>query len=308
MSTPDHPHYGKHFRSHHEVKSMLLPSDEAVDVVVNWLLSTGITDVEHDADWINFNTTVGVANQLLDTHFNWYVSDVKHVRRLRTLEYSVPDSIAKHIWMIQPTTRFGQIRPRHETSRLKHNSAEARRLLNAILLAAAGNSSIDCSRVNAPSCLQSLYNINYSASTRSGSKIGFSSFLAEYARYSDLFMFVKTLAPHALGQNFSVIEFNGGKNNQSSTGDSGEANLDAQYIVALSSPLPVTEFSTGGLGYLVPDINQPTGSGQNEPYLAFLQNVLKLDQEDLPQVISTSYGEDEQVRHSAILDRDPSYS
>jgi tripeptidyl-peptidase-1 len=196
--------------------------------------------------------------------------------------------------MIQPTTRFGQIRANSVTSKGEPIGNDAQ--LRAYALAASN--ATDCNTVITPQCLQSLYNVGgYKPSSSSGSKIGFSSYLEEYARYEDLALFEQNIAPYAVGENFSVITYNGGLNDQDSSSDSGEANLDLQYIVGLSSPLPVTEFSTGGLGYLVPDLDQPTqADNQNEPYLAFLQNVLKLDQKDLPQVISTSYGEDEQVR------------
>ncbi|KAJ9357593.1 putative tripeptidyl-peptidase [Paecilomyces variotii] len=292
MSTPDHPNYGKHFQSHDEMKSMLLPSSEAVDAVMDWLHAAGVSDIEEDADWVNFRTTVGVANELLDAHFQWYVSDVRDVHRLRTLEYSVPDAVAQHINMIQPTTRFGHIRVEGATSRGELIGHDAQ--LRAYALAASN--ATNCNAVITPQCLKSLYNVgNYKADPASGSKVSFSSYLEEYARYSDLELFEKNIAPYAIGQNFSVITYNGGLNDQNSASDSGEANLDLQYIVGLSSPLPVTEYSTGGLGYLIPDLDEPTqADNQNEPYLAFLQNVLKRDQKDLPQVLSTSYGEDEQ--------------
>ncbi|KAL1981322.1 hypothetical protein VTN96DRAFT_2763 [Rasamsonia emersonii] len=296
MSTPGHPRYGRHFQSHDEMKRLLLPSDEAVDAVVAWLQRAGVRDIEQDADWINFRTTVGVANRLLDTQFGWYVSDETHVRRLRTLEYSVPDELAQHIYMIQPTTRFGHVRPERKNSHPKPLPGEAHRALKAARLGAGFNESLACQEIVTPSCLKNLYHIgNYSANPHSGSKVAFASYLDEYARYADLALFQGYLAPWAQGQNFSVVQFNGGRNDQNSSADSSEANLDLQYILSLSSPLPVTEYSTGGLGYLVPDINEPTAAdNQNEPYLNFLQDILKLPQKDLPQVILTSYGEDEQ--------------
>jgi tripeptidyl-peptidase-1 len=300
MSTPDHPRYGQHFQSHDDMKTMLLPSDDAIDAVVNWLQYAGVPDIEEDADWINFRTTVGVANKLLDTKFQWYTHTQRRVRRLRTLEYSVPDNVTDHIYMIQPTTRFGQIRPAHRNSHPTQIHGQARKTLQGgrfgVGSNTTGNSPGICNYAVTPTCLRQRYNVNYQPDAKSGSKVAFASFLEEYARYTDLIAFEQQLAPWALGQNFSVVEFNGGKNDQNSSSDSGEANLDLQYLLGLSSPLPVTEYSTGGLGLLVLDINQPNAaSSQNEPYLQFLQGVLKLDQKDLPQVISTSYGEDEQV-------------
>lgn len=298
MSTPGHPNYGKHFQSHDEMKKMLLPSDAAVSAVRGWLKSNGISDIQQDADWINFWTTVGVANSLLDTKFQWYVNDGDQSTVLRTLEYSVPESVARHINMVQPTTRFGG------------NRATLRRVSdkqggNGALRAAAtsGPPSIaDCYDGVNPRCLKALYKIGeYEADPKSGSKIGFASFLEQYARYSDLDLFEKNIAPYAAGQNFSVVTFNGGLNDQNSASSSGEANLDLQYIIGVSSPVPVTEFSTGGRGPLIPDLSQPNLPGNNEPYLEFLQNLLKMNQSDIPKVISVSYGEDEQVGYHLLF-------
>lgn len=285
MSTPGHPNYGKHFQSHDEMKAMLAPSDASVNAVREWLDSNGITDVQQDADWINFRTTVGVANTLLDADFKWYASYGGLVTRLRTLQYSLPESVAANINTVQPTTRFGHVHP---------NRATLHKL--PTIKSTPNFNFTSCNSLINPQCLKHLYNIgDYQADPKSGSKIAFASFLEEYARYSDLELFEENLAPYALGQNFSVVAFNGGLNDQNSTDDSGEANLDAQYVMGIASPLPVTEFSTGGRGPLVPDLTQPSLPGSNEPYLEFLQGVLKLDQADLPQVISISYGENEQV-------------
>lgn len=73
-----------------------------------------------------------------------------------------------------------------------------------------------------------------------------------------------------------------------------EANLDSQYLLGISQPIPLMEYSTAGRGPLVPDANQPTPPGENEPYLDWLQYLAGLPDSGLPQTISVSYGEDEQ--------------
>lgn len=73
-----------------------------------------------------------------------------------------------------------------------------------------------------------------------------------------------------------------------------EANLDAQYLLAISHPIPLVEYSVGGRGPLVPTANEPTPPGSNEPYLEFLLYMASLNDSALPQTISTSYGEEEQ--------------
>lgn len=74
----------------------------------------------------------------------------------------------------------------------------------------------------------------------------------------------------------------------------GEANLDVQYVLAVSHPIPILEYSTGGRGPLVPTADQPTPPGSNEPYLEFLQYILAQPDSALPQTLTTSYGEEEQ--------------
>jgi tripeptidyl-peptidase-1 len=286
ISTPSNAKYGMHYSSHDEMKRMLAPTAQTVSSVTAWLKAAGIDSVEVDSDWATFKTTVGTANKLLDTQFGWYISDEAKPRKvLRTLEYSVPEDVAQYVNLIQPTTRFASIRANHETE-LE---------IVGLQLAAVANSTVNCDATITPQCLKTLYKIDYKADAKSGSKVAFASYLEEYARYSDLALFEKNIYPEAVGQNVSVVLFNGGIDGQNSTSDSGEANLDLQYIVGTSSPLPVTEFSTGGRGPWVADLDQPDEADSgNEPYLEFLQNVLKLSQKDLPQVISTSYGENEQ--------------
>ncbi|KAF1849733.1 subtilisin-like protein [Cucurbitaria berberidis CBS 394.84] len=286
MSTPSNAKYGQHFQSHEEMKRMILPSEETSTSVSAWLKAAGIETVEQDADWVTIKTTVGVANKMLDTKFAWYISEEAKPRKvLRTLEYSVPEDVAQHINLVQPTTRFAAIRANHETERE----------IFGLQLAAVANNTVDCDKTITPQCLKALYKIDYKPDPKSGSKAAFASYLEEYARYSDLALFEKNILPEAVGQNFSVVQFHGGLNDQNSTADSGEANLDLQYMLGLAQPLPITEFSTGGRAPWVADLDQPDeADSANEPYLEFLQSVLKLSQKDLPQVISTSYGENEQ--------------
>ncbi|KAI0414151.1 hypothetical protein EKO27_g2278 [Xylaria grammica] len=283
MSTPSHPNYGQHFQDHDEMKRMLLPSQESLSSVRTWLKEAGVEDVEEDSDWLTFKTTVGVANKALDTQFSWFVSEEAKPRTvLRTLEYSVPEEIAEHINLVQPTTRFAAIRANHETGS---------QIFEIQTAAAADN----CDALITPACLKSLYNIDYTADAKSGSKVAFTSYLEEYARYNDFALFEQNYLPEAIGQNFSVVQLNGGLNDQVSADDSGEANLDAQYILGTGHPLPITEFSVGGRGPLVTDLDQPDANdNSNEPYLDFFKSVLKLPKDKLPQVISTSYGENEQ--------------
>ncbi|KAI1267058.1 subtilisin-like protein [Xylariaceae sp. FL1019] len=287
MSTPSHSNYGQHFQSHDEMKRMLMPKSESVASVYTWLQNAGVEEIKQDADWISFKTTVGAANKMLDTQFAWYVSEGADPKRiLRTLEYSVPGVVADHIALVTPTTRFAGLKADHGIG----NELESLELIGA-----AAPVTANCETRISPQCLTDLYDIDYTPNAKSGSTVAFASYLEEYARYNDLTLFQENILQADVGQNFSVVQFNGGLNDQTSDDDSGEANLDAQYIIGMSHPLPATEYSTGGRGPWIPDLDQPDEADQaNEPYLQFLQNVLKQPQHKLPHVISTSYGENEQ--------------
>lgn len=82
---------------------------------------------------------------------------------------------------------------------------------------------------------------------------------------------------------------------QTSQADASEANLDQQYVAAISFDMPVTEFITGGLGQIIPDGDTPNAAdNSNEPFLEFAMGLLAMDNSQIPNSISVSYGENEQ--------------
>lgn len=257
ISTPDHPKYGQHMEGH-EVKTMLKPTQVASDAVIAWLQDSNVTDIEDDGDWINFKTDVGTANKMMNTKFLWYKNDYKGAERLRTLKYSVPDEIAQHINMVQPTIRFGNMDPMRSTIFKEEIVSDAEMRTQFTQATSAAPIDPACNSLITPQCLFQIYNIHYGASANIGNKVGYASFLEQYARYSDLALFEENIATYAIGQNFSVISINGGLNDQTSANDSGEANLDQQYVLGVSAPVPVTEFTTAGRGYCDPSCDRMT--------------------------------------------------
>lgn len=217
ISTPGHAKYGKHM-SREQVRSYTAPSSNAVSDVTAWISQYGVKH-EVDNDWISITTTVGTANELLNTTFGWYEYEAGGGPKLRTLSYSVPDAVASHVDLIQPTTRFGQLGAKRSTifemtivdeDATAHIPAKGKQIAAAV-----------CGTTITPDCLKSLYNIKYTAKAE-GNLVAFASYLEEYARYSDLQTFETQYAPTAKGQNFSVTLVNGGLNNQASSDDSGK--------------------------------------------------------------------------------------
>lgn len=225
---------------------MLKPADESRTAVWNWLTAAGIPggNITDKGDWLQVTTPVQTVESALNNTFFWYRELSSGQRRIRALQYSVPEDVRAHINVIQPTTRFGQMSPQ----RLDSVFCLPKAALQDISLhtQTPGMNRTFCNGTTTPKCLKQMYNIHYRAPANTANKIGFASFLNESARYSDLALFEEKLAPTALGQTLSVVSTNGALDDQS-PGGSTEANLDSQYLVGVASGVPVTEYITSGL-------------------------------------------------------------
>ncbi|KAH8653369.1 tripeptidyl-peptidase [Xylariales sp. PMI_506] len=278
VSTPGSPDYGKYLDKD-EVEALFAPSDESINAVKAWLKGAGVSSISHHKSSIKFATTVSKANKLLDTNFAYF--SVHGVPKLRTLKYSVPDEVAQHIQMVHPTTYFGRVSSVHshlDTSAEGHTAA----------------ATSNCSVLVTPDCFRSAYGVgDYVPDPSSGSRVAFGSFLNESAQLADSNLYQSTYGIPP--QNFSIVLINGGVNVQGAGAIDGEADLDAQFENAVSYPLPITEFITGGSPPVIPNLVEPAGTNTNEPYLEYYQYLLNQTNADLPQVISNSYGDDEQT-------------
>lgn len=148
--------------------------------------------------------------------------------------------------MIQPTTRFAQLRPQKgsvfkaEYFRNLETGSTATSIGNAI--------SLSCNTTITPDCLRALYNVgNYTADPNVGSNFGVAGYLEQYAKYNDLDRFLNKYAKFAVSQNFTYELINGGASTQDDLSiDDFEANLDIQYAAALGYKQTITYYSTGG--------------------------------------------------------------
>ncbi|KAK0109102.1 vesicle formation at the endoplasmic reticulum [Cadophora gregata f. sp. sojae] len=279
VSTPDHPSYGQHL-THEEVRALVQPRDASTQAVLAWLKASGIpeTDIKDQGEWVNFRASVSKAEAMMGATFYYFSlnADKRHKKQIRALKYSVPETLAPHIAMVHPITRFGQLKAQRIATFTTEYYAnldsipEAPRIPNSSLNVTA------CNAIITPACLRALYNIgDYKADPAVSSQLGVCGYNNRWA-------------------NYALVNGDLATQNDTVTSDL-EANLDIQYAAALGFETNITYFSTGGRGPLVPDLDQPTqADNANEPYLEFLSYILALPDRDLPQTITTSYGEDEQ--------------
>lgn len=212
VSTPGHPQYGKHYEGH-ELRSLLSPSDEASSTTISWLQDNNITSIRDDGDYVFFRTTVATANRLLNTDFQWYENEGGE-QLLRTTKYSVPKDVAAHINFVQPTTRFGSTKrfgsrmspmaPGQVTDGQSKWISGPQSLKSA---AASATVNASCNDAITPQCLFQLYNINMAGSSAGNNKVGYTSFVGESARFTDMTTFSKVYAPFMADSNVSILMF-----------------------------------------------------------------------------------------------------
>ena len=156
MSTPGHPSYGRHMEQW-EVRRMLLPSLEASGAVLQWLTGEGVpvTNIRDDGDWIQFQVSVGEAERMLGTRFHYFSHSVEQLEIIRTLRYSVPQKIHKYIQLVQPTTRFPQIRAQYSATSHHFAIGSVKDEYNSSM----GVGEAFCNNTVTPQCLKGLYNI-----------------------------------------------------------------------------------------------------------------------------------------------------
>ena len=285
ISTPGHRDYGRHMKRD-DVRAFMRPSDQVSKTIFSWLESEHVPSdaIEDRGDWVAFTVPLAQAQSMMKTDFYNFHHLETNTTQIRTLEYSVPEEIDPFLQMIQPTTRFGQ--PKTQTS------------LPSLMPVSINIDEIseDCLTGVTPACLRQLYGLpSTKATPDSRNVLGISGYLDQYARYSDLDEFLEVYSPDSIDADFSVVSINGGQNPQNSQEGSTEASLDIQYALSMAFNANATFYTTAGRAPSVSGTGTVSTDGStNEPYLEQLHYLVGLPDEDLPAVLSTSYGEEEQ--------------
>lgn len=291
-SDPNHARYGKHL-STAEADPLVAAHPDSHEAVNSWLKYHSIypEDVTHSSgggDWVILRVTVSQAERMLNAKYNVYHHLSSSERVVRTMSYSLPRQLHRHVDVVSPTTYFSTIRSMRATHFVQSESTQVKDTSQGVSTSAAAPPS-SCNTVITLSCLRTLYNTsNYTPTATRINKLGVAGYLSEFANRADLQTFFNRYRTDAVGSNYTTVLVNGGSDNQTKPGV--EANLDIQYTTGISFPTPNTYYSTGGSPPFVPDSQTPTDT--NEPYLDWLNFILS--QSTIPQTITTSYGDDEQ--------------
>lgn len=231
VSDPENERYGQWYDKQ-DILNLVNPPPISQTAVLSWLQSQGVTVLGANGQVITIQIPVQNANALLDARFVNY--EKNGIRKIRTLSYSVPEEVAEYIDIVTPTTFFGETKafaPSFMPEGLEPTKTEKRQVPAANVTIPNVTAPRPCSTSITPACIREFYNIgNYQPDARSGSRIGFGSFLNQSARYEDTFLYEQEFGIPP--QNFTKVFVNDAINDQSLNGEFGEANLDVQNIVS----------------------------------------------------------------------------
>lgn len=311
LSNPSHPSYGQ-WLSRSELAEYNAPSFDTKRAVHGWLASHGVvaeedlsrrSSEEDDSNTLKVRVSAKKAREMLGgADFAVYEHRDTGEQRLTTSSYSLPRDVVDHVDTIFGLGYFGRGHADRAPFKVIAEDdtfidSEEVSTSNKIALSqdsadghhASGKpASCNFNSVTAD-CLRDLYKYKDYKPSGKGQYIGISGFLEEYANYDDLAKYIADERKDAAGYKFSLQTINGGLNDQSNPG--GEANLDVQTVAGSAFPINSTYFSTAGRPPFKPDTATTTNT--NEPYAEALDYLLKLS--DVPAVLSTSYGDDEQT-------------
>ncbi|PNY27653.1 Tripeptidyl-peptidase SED2 [Tolypocladium capitatum] len=293
ISDPSSWRYGKYL-TREEAKSLLLPRQEFTESVKRWLSEAGVADdrVRDGGTLIHARIAVEHAEKLFSTRL---VDGGELVTRLAD---SAPADLHGHVTAIHPRLVLenpGPDEALHFKRRMQINDPPP-----DDGIAAEQDDHMDlqqCKTRITPTCLRKLYHMGDAyAKPHQKSLLGVVGFDGQAAQHDMLDKFLSMFARYAIGANFSTELINGGKNPQGEY-YSGEANLDIQYTIALAYKVPVRYYSAGGEDHdFIPDLDISNPKKEYiEPWIPFVSHLVELPDDQLPQVVSISYGVNEQV-------------
>jgi tripeptidyl-peptidase-1 len=258
VSDPMSAKYGHHL-SRDEVNALVAPTVDDVSAVLNWL--EGVGEVQEHSDFITCVTNVSQAESLMGGEYHEFRHPLTGFSALRMQTKPVlPASVKTAIDFVSPTN---QQLPRKLPVRVSHD------------LGSTGFK-------NTPTTLRKMYSIGDVEASNSRNRQAVTGFLEQHRTNVDLQRFFSGNYKKAKGRKISRTVGDG--KDEKHTGGQIEAELDTQYVMAIGGNVDTEFWSFVGRAP-----NEP----ENEPFLKFLTTLSSTSDDEVPLVISTSYGEDE---------------
>ncbi|KAH9034096.1 subtilisin-like protein [Lactarius pseudohatsudake] len=280
VSSPGHSKYGAHL-SKEQVAKLVMPHPHTLELVKSWLKYHGVpssASLTHGGNWLTLTgVSVSKANDLLGASYQLYRHTETKEVIICTVSYSLPAVLHGHVQTVAPTTFFASPRMSWQTPRKRSGGAAAGQVeatSGDLVTALLGRAKYDVT----PPFLRWLYNsVTYVPAATDRNVLGISGFVREYPNPVDLTTFMDHFHGTGTGATYTIVRVNSGGYNPYNPGT--EASADVQYASGIAHPTPIVFYSIGrGL------------EGTDDPYLSWFEYMLNLDEIDIPQTISSSYG------------------
>lgn len=235
VSDPRNPRYGQHLDTEGLKKLLFVP--EYSQILSEWLVQHNVTEVSNTlvGDLVQAKMKVAQAETMFQTSMTRFVRETRSgqkLRTVRTLSYTVPESIAQAISVVGDLVHF----PADPSEPVKVDGP-GRRLLGGgggkgkWDNACTGSGGSSCKGLVTPAVLKTRYKLpDAPSSAAANSSMAVAEFQGQYYSTEDLSKFAdgcKVTPP-------KITDF--GKNKDSA---GIESMLDIEYIGAVATPIPL---------------------------------------------------------------------
>ena len=269
VSHPTSDKYGKHWTPE-QVAETFAPRPETIEVVKEWLKSSGIGEdrvkQSPSLGWLGLDVTVEEAEQLLKTQY-WLYMHETGVPQIACEGYHVPEHVSKHIDFVTPTIHFdAKLKPpvgSDDDDFLRKRDVKGAgtsigrpgsgslpkkgRTLNLATDVIHPDATDTCNQYIVPSCLRALYQIPAVSTSRVTNPYGVVAYTPQEYVQSDLTTFFSTYSTNQVQKTPKLVSIDGGPSQTSdrSFNINGESDLDLEYSMSLSNPIPITLYQVG---------------------------------------------------------------
>ena len=267
VSHPQSEEFGKHWTAK-QVAETFAPTKESLNEVLNWLQSSGIpkerVQQSQSLGWLNFDATVAELENLLKTKYHEYMHPSGSVQAACT-EYHIPANVQQHVDFVTPTLHFdAKLGP---PSKEEGKNLERRDVIPNVggSLGKPGSGSLPkkgasltyiknvitelsmCDTFIVPDCLRFLYRIPPVLTNLQTNPYGIVEYSPQAFLQGDLDLFFANYSRNQVHKSPNLISIDGGyaQTQNQSFGYNGESDLDLEYALTLTNPLPVNLYQTG---------------------------------------------------------------
>ena len=234
--------YGEHL-SKEQVAELVAPHPETLEVVGSWLahheVPSSSVKITHGGGWITISrVSISQVNILLGASYQLYRHMETNETIVRTIGYSLPAALHKHVETVAPTTYFGSPRALVQLSRIVSGGPTLPNGDLELQTAAASGHRIPvpptCSETITPTCLRLLYKTDQYKPNATTNKLGIAGYLNQSTSHADFKEFMTLYRQDAVTANFSVKTLNGGFNDENSpTGEVRPVSPARVYAIAI---------------------------------------------------------------------------